>query len=411
MRRKLEKLLHWKLKMLARLTIWRYNPTIIAIAGSVGKTSAKYAIATVLRRKHYVRMAPGNFNNEIGVPLSIISNEQEIGGVLFWIKVGTLAAWKIVVKSKYPEILVLEYATDRPGDMKYLLKIARPTSAVITAVGDIPVHVEFFSGPDELAREDSRVIEFLSAYGYAVLNFDDEAVLNMAERTRAKVLSYGFGEGAHIRISNFEHRSEDGAPHGIAFKLEYGGSFIPVRLDNAFGKPTAYAIAAAAGIGLIFGMNLVTIAEALTHYEPPRGRMRLLKGLKDAHIFDDSYNASPLSMHAALETLKDVEGKRKVAVLGDMLEIGQYTIEAHSEIGRYAKKCADVLVTVGTRAKFIADEAKKMGMPAKNILSFETAEEAAPKVHEMLMRGDVVLIKASRSIGLEKVVEAISVEK
>lgn len=409
MRKRIEKLLHWKLKILARLTVRRYNPTIIAIAGSVGKTSTKYAIAAVLRRAHYVRMAPGNFNNEIGVPLSIISNEQKIGGIWFWIKVCTVAAWKIIVKSRYPEILVLEYATDRPGDMKYLLRIARPTSAVITAVGDIPVHVEFFSGPDELAREDSRVIEFLSAYGYAVLNFDDEAVLNMALRTRAKVLSYGFGEGAQIRISNFEHRSEDGAPRGIAFKLEYGGSFIPVRLNNVFGKPTAYAIAAAAGIGLIFGMNLVTIAEALMHYEPPRGRMRLLEGLKDAHIFDDSYNASPLSMHAALETLKDVEGKRKVAVLGDMLEIGQYTIEAHEEIGRFAKKCADVLVTVGARAKFIADEAKEFGMPAKNVMSFETAEEAAPKVHEMLMRGDVVLVKASRSIGLEKIVEAIAI--
>ncbi len=405
--RRMKKILYWKLKTLARLTVWRYSPKIIAVAGSVGKTSTKYAIAAVLRGAHHVRVAPGNFNNEIGVPLAIISDTQEIGGLFFWIKVFLVGLWKILVKSKYPEILVLEYATDRPGDMKYLLHIARPWVGVVTAVGEIPVHVEFFSGPDELAREDSRVVEFLSAYGYAVLNFDDEAVLNMAERTRAKVLSFGFGEESQIHISNFEHRSEAGAPQGISFKLEYGGSFVPVRVDGVFGKPTAYACAAATGIGLIFGMNLVTIAEALTHYKAPRGRMRLVKGIKDTHIFDDSYNASPLSMRAGLETLKDVEGKRKVAVLGDMLEIGQYTIEAHEEIGRLAKKCASVLVTVGARAKFIASEAKKAGMPAKNILSFDTAAEAAPKVQEILKQGDVVLVKASHSIGLEKVVEEI----
>lgn len=399
--------LHWKLRMFARLTVWRYKPKIIAIAGSVGKTSTKNAIATVLSGGYSVRMAPGNFNNEVGVPLTIISDLKEIKGIFFWFRVFFVATWKILVKSKYPEVLVLEYATDRPGDMKYLLRIARPHIGVVTAMGEIPVHVEFFSGPDELAREDSRVVEFLSAYGNALLNFDDEAVLNMKERTRAKTLTYGFGEGAQVHISNFEHRSEGGVPRGISFKLEYAGSFVPVRVDNVFGKPTAYACACAAGIGLISGMNLVTIAEALTHYEAPLGRMRMLKGVKDTVVFDDSYNASPLSMRAALETLKDVEGKRKVAVLGDMLEIGQYTLEAHAEIGRFAKKCANVLVTVGARAKFIADEAKKAGMPAKNILSFDTAEEAMRPVQDIMKQGDVVLVKASHSIRLDKVIEEI----
>lgn len=407
MKERLQKILQWKLRRLARLTIWKYEPKIVAVAGSVGKTSTKYAIASVLRSAHSIRMSPGNFNNEIGVPLTIISDEEELGGFFFWFLVMWRALWNLVLKANYPDVLILEYATDRPGDMKYLLKIARPTHGVLTAFGEIPVHVEFFAGPEELAREDARAIEYLSAYGYALLNFDDETVLEMKDRTRAKVITYGFGEGADIRISNFEHRSEGGVPAGISFKLEYGGSFVPVRMNNVYGKPTAYSAAAAAGIGLIFGMNLVSISEALSHYEAPKGRMNLLEGIKGTHILDDSYNAAPLSMHAALETLKDLDGKRKIAVLGDMLEIGQYSIEAHEEIGRYAKKCADILVTVGARAMFIADEAKRLGMPQKNVWSFDTADEAKLRVQEILKAGDVVLIKASRAIGLDKVVEEI----
>ena len=407
MKEKYLELLQWKLRLFARLMIWRYEPKIVAVAGSVGKTSTKYAIASVLRGSHHIRMSPGNFNNEIGVPLTILSDEQEIGGIFFWFRVFSFAIWRIIFKGKYPDVLILEYATDRPGDMKYLLKIARPTHGVLTAFGEIPVHVEFFSSPEELAREDARAIEYLSAYGFALLNFDDQTVLDMKDRTRAKVITYGFGDGADIKISNFEHRAEDGAPAGISFKLEYGGSFVPVRMNNVYGKPTAYSAAAAAGIGLIFGMNLVNIPEALSRYEAPKGRMSLLKGIKGTYILDDSYNAAPLSMHAALETLKDLEGERKIAVLGDMLEIGQYAIEAHEQIGRFAKKCANILITVGARAMFIADEAKKLGMPAKNVFSFDTADEAKLKVQEVLKQGDVVLVKASRSIGLEKVVEEI----
>ena len=401
------KILHLKLRWFARMTVRKYEPKIVAVAGSVGKTSTKYAIAAVLRGVHSIRMSPGNFNNEIGVPLTIISDEQRIGGFFFWSKVLLGAGLRILFRKKYPEILILEYATDKPGDMKYLLKVARPTHGVLTAFGEIPVHVEYFSGPEELAREDARAIEYLSASGYALLNFDDQTVLDMKDRTRAKIITYGFGDGADIRISNFEHRSDGGVPAGISFKLEYGGSFVPVRMNNVYGKPTAYAAAAAAGVGLIFGMNLVTISEALSHYEAPKGRMNLLAGIKGTYILDDSYNAAPLSMHAALETLKDLDGKRKVAVLGDMLEIGQYAIEAHEEIGRFAKKCADVLVTVGPRAMFIADEAKRLGMAQKNVLSFDTADEAKLKVQELLKAGDVVLVKASRAIGLDKIVEEI----
>ncbi len=400
--------LRWLLKKLAQLMIMRYRPGVITVTGSVGKTSTKLAIAAVLGSGRSVRVSQRNYNNEIGVPFTVISGREKVGGPVFWLFTLIAACVRIAVKMRYPEVLILEYGADRPGDIKYLLEIARPTVAVITAVGDIPVHVEYYAGPKALAREKGRTIEALPAAGFAVLNFDDATVMDLQERTRAKVMTFGFGDGADVRVTNFETRSsEDGRPVGIAFKLDHVGSVVPVRLDGVFGKAQGYAAAAAAAVGLIFGMNLVKISEALADYQPASGRMALLAGIKGTFIIDDTYNASPLSMHAALDTLRELKGKRKVAVLGDMLEIGKYTIEAHEELGRLAAKVADTLVTVGPRAKFIAEGAKVAGMPKKKVVSFDSADEAKVPVQDLLRKGDIVLLKASRAIGLDKIVEEI----
>jgi UDP-N-acetylmuramoyl-tripeptide--D-alanyl-D-alanine ligase len=406
------KLLKKKLRLLARLIIWRYRPGIIGVTGSVGKTSTKIAITTVLGSERIVRCSPGNFNNELGLPLTIISSSTKIDGLFFWPKVIFKAIWQIIaplglLREKYPEILVLEYGADRPGDIKYLLSIARPNMSIITAVGEIPVHVEFYSGPEELAREKCRLIEFLPAAGFAILNSDDEAVYNLKDRTRAHLMTFGYGRGADIRITGFETQSEGDRPIGISFKIEYGGSFVPVRLSGVFGRAQGYAAGAAACIGLVFGMNLVKISEALKNYKPPTGRMELLPGVKYTNIIDDSYNASPLSTHAALDTLLDLPAKRKIAVLGDMTEIGRYAPEAHEEIGRIASNVVDFLITVGPRAKFIAEGARENGMKNKNILSFDSAEDARKPIQDLIKKGDLVLIKASHIMRLDKIVEEI----
>jgi UDP-N-acetylmuramoyl-tripeptide--D-alanyl-D-alanine ligase len=416
MQRPLLKSLRWLLKKLSQLTIARYRPGVIAITGSVGKTSTKRAIAAVLSSERHVRVSYGNFNNEIGVPLTILGEWQEIKGVFFWPRVLFTSIAQLIRRTPYPEILLLEYGVDRPGDMRYLLEVAQPNIGLLTAIGEIPAHVEFFSGPEEVAEEKARLIERLPPGGVAVLNYDDATVMDLQDRTRAHAITFGFGEGADVRITNFEERSErvsakNGArPLGIAFKLEYAGSVVPVVLGGAFGHAQAYAAGAAAAVGVMFGMNLVRIAEALGRYEPPPGRMRLLDGVKGTYILDDSYNASPLSMHAALDTLRALPAKRKVAVLGDMLEIGKYAIEAHEAIGRLAAHAADALITVGPRAKFIAEAAKKEGMSRRAIMSFDTAEEAQRPVQDLIRKGDLILIKASRAIGLEKVVEEIKQE-
>ncbi len=388
-------------------TIGKYQPGVIAITGSVGKTSAKEAIHAVLKASRSVRASSGNFNNEIGVPLSILGDWQQITGKWFWVKVILVSLAGLVFRFKYPEILILEYAADRPGDIKYLLDIAKPQIGVVTAIGDIPAHVEFFSGPGALAREKSKVVEVLPANGFAVLNHDDQTVLEMKPRTRAHIITFGFASDAEVQITNFENRMENSRPAGISFKLNYGGSFVPVKLDGCFGRVQAYAAATAACIGLIFGMNLVRISEALLEYQSPPRRLKLLAGVKRTFVIDDSYNASPLSMHAAIETAKALKAKRKVAVLGDMLEIGKYAPEAHETIGRLAGKVFDVLITIGAKAKFIAEAAKETGMPRKNIYSFDTADEAKAEVQKLIRQGDLILIKGSNAIKLDKIVEEI----
>ena len=413
------------LRQLARLIIWRFRPGIVGVTGSVGKTSAKLAIAAVLSAERSVRWSKGNLNNELGLPLAILGDwkeqqlalvsrgepagERRLEKAFFWLKVILLSAFRIVFgrRSGYPEILVLEYGADRPGDIKSLLDIARPNLSVITAVGDVPVHVEFYSGPEEVAREKARLIECLPSSSYAILNYDEERVSALADRTRAHVLTFGFDKGADVRIANLENRSEGERPVGVAFKLEYGGSHVPVRIDGVFGKSHAYASAAAACVGIIFGLNLIKISEALGAYKPAHGRMELVPGVKYTYIVDDCYNASPLSMRSALETLKTLPGKRKVAVLGDMLEIGKYAMDAHEQIGKIAAETSDHLVTVGPRGKFIAEGARKAGMNKRNIQSFDLAEEARAPVQELIRKGDLILIKGSRGIHLEKVVEEI----
>jgi UDP-N-acetylmuramoyl-tripeptide--D-alanyl-D-alanine ligase len=416
--------LKYTLKRLAQLTIWRYRPGIIGVTGNVGKTSAKIAIAAVLGHERKVRWSHGNLNNELGLPLTILGNwgpdelflisranpagTQKFAKAMFWLRVIVKAVKRLIVydKAGYPEILVLEYGADRPGDLKYLLSFARPNVSIITAVGDIPVHVEYFGGPQELAREKARLIECLPSAGFAVLNYDDPTVMNLKDRTRATVMTYGFSKGADIQIVNFEHRLDGEIPVGISFKLQYGGHSVPVRIERAFGRTQAYAAAAAASVGIVFGLNLIKISEALKSYIPADSRMQLLPGIKDTLIVNDAYNASPMSMQAALESLKILPGKRKVAILGDMLELGKFAMEAHERIGRLAGGLADVIVTVGPRAKFIADEARKVSRK-RNITSYDDAESAKEDVKNLLRKGDLVIVKGSRAMHLERIIEGI----
>ena len=194
-------------------------------------------------------------------------------------------------------------------------------------------------------------------------------------------------------------------------------------MSGSLGKSQSYAAAAAAAVGAILGINLVDISEALSEYHGPKGRLKILKGIKNSTIIDDTYNASPLSTHLALETLRDLPATRKVAILGDMLELGKYSIQAHQEIGNMAGSIVDLLICVGARAKFIADSAtqgvnewssRRMTafnqMSRENIYRLDTSDEAKLKVKELIKEGDLILVKGSQGMRMEKVVEEIMAE-
>jgi UDP-N-acetylmuramoyl-tripeptide--D-alanyl-D-alanine ligase len=424
----LRKVIQSLLKGLAILTIKKFKPGVIGVTGSVGKTSTKQAVFAILRRERRVRVSKGSLNNEFGIPLTIlgdwqdddlrlVSKEMPAGGnfgkkLLFWLKV---IGWGLVQlaffsRRSYPEIIILEYGADHPKDIDYLLGIVKPQISILTAIGDIPVHVEFFKDPRALADEKAKLIEILPTTGVAVLNADDPRVIELRPRTRAHVLTYGFSESATVRISSFEHRREKNRICGISFKLEHNQVFTPVRIDNVVGKSQAYAAASAAAVGMAFGINLVRIAEALPYLEVPPRRARILAGIKNSTIIDDAYNASPASMRMALEAVQDIKAKRKVGILGDMLELGKYTVTAHEELGRLAGKTLDILFTVGDRAQFVAQAAQKAGIPKKNIFSFDSAESALAAIKKNVRTQDLILVKASRAIHLEKVTEMLVVK-
>lgn len=419
------KVLTWTLKRLAQLTIWRYRPGIIGVTGSVGKTSTKTAIAAVLSRERRVRWSKGNLNNELGLPLTVLgewtaeelrlvsrsqpAGEKKLAKFVFWLKVVILSSWRLIFgrRFEYPEMLILEYGADRPGDIRKLINIARPDIGVLTAVGEVPVHVEFYAGPREVAREKAQLLECLPAASFAILNRDDPRVMEMSVRTRAHLITFGFHPDAEVRIFGLRNLSQKYRPLGITFKLEYGGSSVPVVIRGAVGKAQAYAAAAAAAVGIAFGMNLVKIAEVLREYIPPPHRMEIVAAVKGAYLIDDCYNSSPAAAGVALSTLKNLPAKRRIAVLGDMLEIGKYAMEEHEKLGKLVSPFVDFLFTIGPRAKFIADGARAAGMNQRKIQSFNLAEEARLPLQNLLREGDLVLIKGSRAMELDKIVEEV----
>jgi UDP-N-acetylmuramoyl-tripeptide--D-alanyl-D-alanine ligase len=385
-----------------------YKPVVIVVTGSAGKTSTKEAIATVLAKHFAIRKTERNLNTEYGVPLTIIGITPPTSRVSIPIVMRSIfaACRQILFRNQhYPKVLVLELGADRPGDIRYFTRWLKPLIAVVTAIGEIPVHVEYYSGPEAVAREKSWVVRVLPKNGTAILNDDDLVVSDMRNLTKATVRTFGFAEDADIRIVEYGIRED-----GIGFKLFAEGSFVPIVLHDCFGKPHAYAAAAAAAVGLALGLNLVEIADALLSYQAPPGRMKLLKGIKDTRILDDTYNASPIAMHAALETLGALSAKRRIAVLGTMCEIGKYTYEAHEATGCLAATIADIIVTVGSTAKIIGEGAKGRGFDPSKLFHFDTAEEAGPHLQRLLLPGDLVLIKGSRAMHMEKIVEEIMAE-
>jgi len=403
-----KRILSFLLFGLARIYIWRFHPRIVGITGNVGKSSTKEAIAKILSTRFNVRATGGNMNNEIGLPVTIIGDfTQEYyksGGTLkFWMDVFTSGIKGLFApRELYPEILVLEYGVDHPGEMRPLVSACPPTVAVVGAIGDVPSHGEFFVSSHHLAEEKSVLAQSITKDGWAILSADDQYALDMRRRTRGKVKTFGTHDGADLRAIDVSIRMSGQKPIGVTCTLVANHASMPLLIRDTIGSGIATACAAGALVGQVFGIGLADSVAALTDLKPLPGRLRILSGIRDSILLDDTYNASPIAMKIALDALAQIPG-RKIAVLGDMLELGYKSERAHEDIGAHASGIAQIIVCVGDKSRATAKIARDH-MPQENVYWYADSSLAASEVQKLIQEGDVLLIKGSQSIRMERIV-------
>jgi len=304
------------------------------------------------------------------------------------------------------EILVVEAELQQLDDLEFLVKNSSLPILVVTQIGDIPFDKDFFAGDRGKTIEIRKLTKILPAHGFLILNFDDETVREIKTESRASSLTFGFQDAADFRVSDINLNT------GTNFKINYKGNIVPVWLEKLFGKEQIYSALAAAGVGVIFDLNLVEISQALKDYQSLPGKMRLIKGIKNSWILDDSESATVFSMAEALEILGKIKGPefhRRIAVLGDVLGIGKYTIEAHEAMGEKVYSAADLLFTFGLRAKFIAQGAYTKGMALEKIFQFDTIEEGKIRLQDEIREGDLILVDGSKEMKMEKIVKEVSI--
>jgi len=401
------------LRLAAILVLKKYKPEIVSVTGSVGKTSTKEAIATVLASKFRIRKTEKNYNNEIGVPLTIIGAGSGDDSVYGWLRVFLRWLWVMIVPVKFPEILVLEMGADRPGDIQYLSEFVKSRVGVITDISYS--HMEFFKNVEGVIKEKSTLIRELDERGLAVLNIDNPHIMKLSSsangQIKSKIVSFGSSPEASMRATDitFAYTGEQADKlNGLSFKLNYKGTTIPMRLNNILGKHQICAVLAAVAVGDEFGINLVEAGSALEDFSSPVGRMNLIAGIKETNIIDDTYNSSPTSAVAALESLGEIKALRKIAVLGDMLELGDETKSGHQKLAdKFMEIKGDIFFAVGDRMKEAIEVLLKHNFPENHIFHFDGPEEAGRKLQEIMQTGDLILVKGSQGMRMEKIVEEV----
>ena len=355
---------------------WRrkHDVHVIGVTGSLGKTTTKELIGSLLARQFSVLRTAANLNTEIGLPITLMQLERS------------------------HQVVVLEMAMLDMGEIARLARIAEPTIGVVTNVQ--PVHLQRLGSMERIAQAKSELVQALPTSGLAALNLDDSRVAAMASLAQSEVRTFGLSPQADVWADQIESHGL----RGIEFTVHHAGRKLHARM-GVLGTHTVHSALAAVLVGLHLGMPFEDAVGGLMQIE--RGiRLVVGQGIHGSTVLDDTYNASPQSTLAALNLLAEMEG-RKVAVLGDMLELGSYEMEGHQLVGRRAGVVADWLLTVGARARWIAEEARSQGRPSLTVESLDSRDEAVERLHSGLRPGDFVLVKGSRGMALEEIVSAI----
>jgi len=361
------------LGIIARQYRRRFELPVIGVVGSSGKTTTKEMIAAVLERRYQVLKNVGSENNEIGIPKTLLQLSQG------------------------HEAVVLELAARQLGDIRYLCSVAEPTIGVLLNIGT--AHLEFFGSVEGVAKAKGELLDYLDESLLALVNVDDCVVTEEVKRTKGRLLGFSLERESPFRGEGLV-LDQEGCGH---FSLQN----IPFELQIP-GRHNVYNTLAAAAVGRVLDVPWEEIQSALGSFKAVSMRSEILRK-NGICVINDAYNANPGSVQAALELLRDVEGERKIAVLGDMLELGVQSTELHTQVGRQvAEARIDVLLATGPCSQHTVDAAKAAGMPAERARHFADKDEMSECLSGMLRHRDVVLVKASRDIQLDEVVERIA---
>lgn len=370
------------LQEIAKVHRSRFSIPLIAITGSNGKTTTREMAASILAHRFRLLKTEGNLNNHIGVPLTLLRLEA-----------GHQAA-------------VIEMGINRPGELGRLCEIARPQAGLITNVG--PTHLEFLGNVEGVARAKAELLEGLAQGDMAILNADDEHFQALASKVKGDLLTFGLNSKADVTASTLALHPDRGPSFRLKIRTAFKTGEIDVSLP-VMGRHNIYNALGAAAIGVYQGMDLSTIRQGLESFEPVSMRSQLLK-IGQFHILNDAYNANPASMRCALETLATLGPHgQKIAVLGDMLELGGPGQAAHREVGReVARLGIQYLVTMGSLAEQIAQGALSAGMDDWRVIQSQGPKGAGEKVLNVAKPGDYILVKGSRKMKMERILEVIA---
>ena len=384
----MKRIILWLLERKVRQYIQKHKPLLIVVTGSVGKTSTKQAIATVLNEKYQVRAHSGNHNTHYSVPTAIM-------GIEYPDNPHSISQWRAVLKAmdvriagdKDVDVIIQELGTDRPGDIKAFGRYLHPDVAVVTAVSE--EHMENFGSIDDVAKEELAIASYAKL---CIINRDDIDIMYADYADTHTIDTYGVGEKAEYRLI-IEPASPIDGRIGRMVMPEWGEITVTLQL---IGNHSLKAAAAAACVGAKMGLTSQQIADGISKLKPVAGRMNVLRGQEGSTIIDDSYNSSPLAVSAALDTLYSVEAPQRIAILGSMNELGNLTPQAHELAGQ---KCdpskLEWVITIGEdAAKYLAPAAVKKGCQVKTC---HTPYEAGGFAHSILKRGAVVLVKGSQN--------------
>jgi UDP-N-acetylmuramoyl-tripeptide--D-alanyl-D-alanine ligase len=370
------------LQDLAREVRRRSGARVVAITGSAGKTTTKEVCAEFLSSRFTVFRNKGNLNNHIGLPLSLLELQSQ------------------------PDIAVVELGMNHPGEIRTLVGVAEPDVRVWTNVGD--AHLGFFESADAIADAKAEIVEGARNQDVLVVNADDPRVMARSRAFAGRVLTFGIDTAADIRATSVRHRGLDGMEADVATPSGSGHLRTPL-----LGTGNLSNVLAAIAVGTHFGVPLEDMLDRAARLRPAHHRGELLRLPGGVTLIDDSYNSSPAALRRSLETVASATGSaRKVAVLGEMLELGEHAARLHAECGRAAAEAGlQLLITVGGEpALALGREAVAAGMPERAVTHVRTKDEAAELALRQVRAGDLVLVKGSRGIGTDRVVERLKEE-